>query len=232
MHALKRQLVRAAIAAIEAIWDVEPQARIVHAEPAINIVADPARPDEQKVAEGHRLAQYQSWDMLAGRLCPELGGAWRYLDVLGVNYYWNNQWIHNGPTLDLGHPQYRPFRRILLEVYERYRRPLFIAETGVEADRRPSWLTYIGAEARAAMQTGIPIEGLCWYPIVNHLGWDDERYCPNGLFADPNEAGQRSVYEPLADELQHQHRLFSDLLDAAAGEGLHVCALRKHDDEA
>jgi polysaccharide biosynthesis protein PelF len=214
-HELKRQLVRAAIAAIEAIWDVDPQARIVHAEPVINIVADPAQPDDQETAEGYRLAQYQSWDMLAGRLCPELGGAERYLDVLGVNYYWNNQWIHNGLTLDLGHPQYRPFRRMLLEVYERYRRPLFIAETGVEADRRPSWLTYIGAETRAAMQMGIPIEGLCWYPIVNHLGWDNERYCPNGLFGDPNEASQRSMYEPLASELQHQHRLFSDLLGAA-----------------
>ena len=61
--------------------------------------------------------------------------------------------------------QYRSFRHILGTVYTRYRRPLFVAETGVEADRRPAWLAYIGAEARAAMRAGGPLAGLCWYPL-------------------------------------------------------------------
>jgi polysaccharide biosynthesis protein PelF len=72
---LKRQLVRATIAATEAIWDVAPRARIVQ--------ADPAQPEDQAAAEGHRLAHYQAWDMLAGRLHPELGGSMRYLDRIG-----------------------------------------------------------------------------------------------------------------------------------------------------
>jgi polysaccharide biosynthesis protein PelF len=215
---LKRQLVHATIAATEAIWDVDPRARIVQADPVIHIVADPAWPEDHAAAEGYRLAQYQAWDMLAGRLHPELGGSMRYLDILGVNYYWNNQWMHNGPRLDIGHPQYRSFRRMLGEVYARYHRPLFVAETGVEADRRPAWLAYIGAEARAAMRAGVPLAGLCWYPIVSHPGWDDERYCPNGLFGSLDAAGQRPVYEPLARELRRQQTLFSDLLGALEGE--------------
>ena len=42
---------------------------------------------------------YQSWDMLAGRLMPELGGSRRHLDIIGVNYYWTNQWEHGRPGI-------------------------------------------------------------------------------------------------------------------------------------
>jgi polysaccharide biosynthesis protein PelF len=80
---LKRQLVHAAIAAIEAISDVAPRAHIVQADPVINIVPDPARPEAHEAAEGHRLALYHSWAMLAGRLCPKFGGDMRSLDILG-----------------------------------------------------------------------------------------------------------------------------------------------------
>lgn len=71
---LKAQLVRAAIEAIEAIWEVLPNARIVHADPVINVIHDPERPEHRHDAEGYRLAQYQAWDMLSGRLWPLLGG--------------------------------------------------------------------------------------------------------------------------------------------------------------
>lgn len=211
-NALKRQLVRASIAAVEAIWNVDARARIVHAEPVINIVAHPSRPGDQDLAEGYRLSQYQAWDMLAGRLHPELGGAARYLDILGVNYYWNNQWIHKGATLDIGHALYKPFRAFLIEVYERYRRPLFLAETSVEGERRPAWLACMAEEARAAMQAGVPLEGFCWYPILDHPGWGDRRYCPNGLFGYADEAGVRPVYEPLARAWQRERTLFTPLL--------------------
>src|SRR5918999_6175077 len=51
---LKHQLVRAAIAAIEAIWSVDSRARIVHVDPVIHIVAQPGRPRDRKPAEDHR----------------------------------------------------------------------------------------------------------------------------------------------------------------------------------
>ena len=38
--------------------DVNPALRIVHTEPMINVVADPARPHDAAAAEGHRQAQY------------------------------------------------------------------------------------------------------------------------------------------------------------------------------
>lgn len=198
---LKVQLVRAAIGAMEAIRAVEPRARFVHCDPVINIVCDPARPHERQAAEGHRQAQFQAWDMLAGFAWPQLGGAPRHLDVIGVNYYFNNQWLLGGPPIDWGHPLYQPFRHLLAEVYARYGRPLFVAETGIEDERRPAWLHYIAAEVAAAMDAGVPVEGICLYPIVNHPGWDDDRLCPNGLLeAEPRPAG-RTVYQPLAAAL-------------------------------
>ncbi|WP_061929886.1 glycosyltransferase [Aureimonas sp. AU22] len=203
-HELKVQLSRAAISAMEAILRVDPHARFVHADPVINVITDPSRPHEAAHAEGHRQAQFQAWDMLAGRAWPQIGGREALLDIVGVNYYFNNQWIHGGPPIDLGHPLYKPFRDILTETYARYGRPIFIAETGIEGDRRAQWLRYVGAETRAAMRRGVPVEGLCLYPVLDHPGWDDERYCPNGLLRFSSSASERIADPALAEELKRQ----------------------------
>ncbi|HEU4767680.1 MAG TPA: hypothetical protein VFS77_09905, partial [Pyrinomonadaceae bacterium] len=71
---LKAQLVRASIAAIQAVKEVDPRARICHAEPIIHIAVDPDYPEEAEAAEAYRQSQFQAWDMLGGRLCPEFGG--------------------------------------------------------------------------------------------------------------------------------------------------------------
>ena len=216
---LKAQLVRAAIAAIEAVREVDPEARITHAEPIIHIATDPDYPEEAGAAEAYRQSQFQACDMIAGRFCPELGGREDYLDVIGVNYYSNNQWIHQDPNtppsrrrkdvlLPPSHPLHRPVREMLAEVYERYRKPIFIAETGIEGDARPSWLRYIGQEARAASAFGVPLEGLCLYPIIDYPGWGDDRHCYSGLWGYADDEGRRELYDPLAEELAHQQMLW------------------------
>jgi len=216
---LKAQLVRAAIAAIDAVHEVDPSARICHAEPIIHIAVDPDYPEEAAAAEGYRQSQFQAWDMIGGRVCPELGGRPEYLDLLGVNYYSNNQWIHQDPNLPRSrrrknvllppsHPLHRPIREILSEVYERYRRPVFIAETGIEGHARPAWLRYIGQEARAAAALGVELEGLCLSPIIDYPGWGDDRHCYAGLWDYADDDGHREIYEPLAQELSHQQQLW------------------------
>ncbi|MEG4035322.1 beta-glucosidase [Microcoleus sp. w1-18aA5] len=209
---LKVQLIKAAIAAIESVWEVNPRTRIVQIDPTINIIADPEKPEDRDAAEGYRLSQYQAWDMLAGRFRPELGGKEKYLDIIGVNYYDRNQWIHNEEPMKYTDPLYRPFREMLQEVFERYGRPLFVAETGTEDDFRPVWFNYVCTEVMAAMKAGVPIEGICLYPIVNHPGWDDDRHCYNGLWDYCNESGDREIYQPLADELQFQRQQIEPLL--------------------
>ncbi|HZU24518.1 MAG TPA: hypothetical protein VFA04_03295 [Bryobacteraceae bacterium] len=214
---LKCQLVRASIAAMDAVRSVLPDARFVHCEPAIHIIADPARPQDADEAEHYRLFQFQSLDMLAGRLCPELGGHAQYLDIIGLNYYNNNQWRHNSSTIWLGEPCYRPFRDILREYHERYGCPMLIAETGCEGDERPRWFRYVCGEAAAAMDSGVPLHGICLYPVANHPGWDNERHCPNGLLGYAGEDGRRPVFRPLALELRRQQRIFGEALIDSPG---------------
>ena len=95
---LKAQLVRAAIAAIDAVWEVASQAQFLHAEPLIRVVEHPNRPQDRQARD------------------------------------------------------------------------------------RPHRFRYVMDEVNAAIQEGVPIEGVCLYPILNHPGWDNDRHCPNGLW--------------------------------------------------
>jgi hypothetical protein len=124
-----------------------------------------------------------------------------------VNFYDRNQWWNFGATISRSNPAYRPFSDILEEVYKRYGRPMFVAETGAEDDERPAWLAYIAHEVQAARGRGVPIEGICLYPILNHPGWDDERHCHNGLFDYATASGRREVFRPLANEILRQEQI-------------------------
>src|SRR3954469_22069845 len=101
---LKVQLVRACIAGIEAVRAILPGARFVQPDPLIHIVQAPDQPGTRRRIEADRLLQYQAWDMLSGRIWPELGGDPRYLDILGVNFYPDNQFMLDGTTIQHGDP--------------------------------------------------------------------------------------------------------------------------------
>lgn len=208
---LKRQLVRASVAASRAVRAVEPRVRLIHTDPAINVIPDPARPWTAAEAAGHTEAQFQAWDMISGRLAPELGGRPDYLDVIGINYYCHNQWICEGPPLDwqgqgLG---YVPPRDLFARIHHRYGRPIFLSETGIEAAERPYWLRYICDEVAAARAAGTPVQGVCLYPVMNHPGWDDDRHCPNGLIDYDPATFERWLDEPLLMELRVQQARFA-----------------------
>ena len=202
---VKGQLVRAAIAAIGAIRDVVPDTRFVQIDPAINVIGSAANPKSFAGAAAYNESQFHGFDMMCGRREPELGGGEKYLDIIGLNYYFHNQWRYpNRRKIPPGHKDYKPLRDILADYYNRYNRPMFIAETGIEDDERPVWLKYVADEVRAAVSNGIPVEGICLYPIVNHPGWVDDRHCRNGLWDYIGENGEREIYTPLADEINRQ----------------------------
>ena len=100
--------------------------------------------------------------------------------------------------VDSGHKLARLGRDLLREVYHRYDRPLLIAETGSEGDDRARWWRYLNAEVTAALADGLPIEGICLYPIFDYPGWADDRDCPTGLWGNADDNGNRALYEPLA----------------------------------
>ena len=218
---LKRRMVRAALAGTRAARAAAPGALIFAVEPRIHIVPRPGREDD--VAEVERLngGQWHAWDMLLGRREPELGGAEDMLDVVGVNFYWNNQWVHQGGygvPLSPYDERWRPLRHLLADVHARYRRPLFVAETSCEGDRRAAWFRHVAEEVRAAIRMGVPVEGICLYPVLGHPGWDDDRYCPNGLLEMEAHHGRRAVHAPLARELRRQRAEFAALLEGGGEE--------------
>ena len=186
--ALKRQLVRATIAAMDAIWAVDRSARFAQIEPLIHVVPPRNRPElATKAATALREGQFEVWDMLAGRDMPSLGGHPRYLDVVGVNFYHDNQWEFEGERIDYWaeprDPRYMPLHRLLAEVWSRYHRPLFIAETGHFQERRAQWLRDITEETRLALQNGVPVGGVCLYPLINRRDWQNEDHLhESGLF--------------------------------------------------
>ncbi len=199
---LKTQLVRCAIHACEAIWKYIPAARPVHIDPLIHIKANPAQPGGQKEADAYNQVQYAAWDMIEGRLHPEIGGNPKYLDIIGVNYYPRNQWIDHGRPVHRDERLYRPFSEMLIEVSQRYNRPVFIAETGTEDDDRADWFTHIANETLLAISQGFKIHGICPYPILNHPGWLDDRHCYNGLWDYADAEGNREIYIPLAKAIE------------------------------
>jgi len=200
---LKRQLVRATILAIDKIRARCPTARFVSTDPAIHITATSSDPQRAASAETQRQAQFHAFEMLTGKREPQLGGNETYLDIIGLNYYFDNQWRHpSGRKVLRGHKSHRPLNLILLEYFKRFKRPMLIAETGIENEARPEWFRYICEEVEIAESRGVPIEGICLYPIVNHPGWDDNRHCRNGLWDYANEQGEREIYAPLADEIK------------------------------
>jgi beta-glucosidase/6-phospho-beta-glucosidase/beta-galactosidase len=221
---LKRQLARASLAAIAAVRAVDPRARFVQAEPIINIVPDlrdlARSPEIIQNAKRHTSSQYEAWDMLRGDMSDELGGSPEMLDIIGVNYYWNNQWVHEGDRTPPGHPQHRPLHSMLRDLWERYRRPIVITETGAEGHADVGWLGYISAEVRQAQRDGVEILGICLYPVMDYPGWDDERHCPCGLIAVDEAWNKRSLRKHLAEELRAQARMMDDTSSTATGTAL------------
>ena len=215
---LKRQLVRASIESINAMRQINPRIKSFHIDPMINVLARNPTPENVAAANSYHRSQFEAYDMIAGRQSPELGGQEDLIDVVGVNYYIHNQWTYPGEGGSMvvpSDPRYRHVRDLLQESFEHYRKPVFIAETGIEDETRPAWLRYLCNEVFAAIANGVPVQGVCLYPIVNHPGWDDDRHCYNGLFDYPDHRGHREVFEPLASELARQQRFAEAIL---AGE--------------
>ena len=189
---LKRQLVLAAVAASRALREVDPACRLVHIDPIVNIVqADDAVDTEQ-------VGAFEAWDMICGRLSPELGGSPGLLDIVGINFYPHNQRLADGTMIAPGHPDFVPFHLLLQEVAARYGRPLLVAETGTEGTECAAWLRYIVEEMRRA-GSSIELAGLCLYPVADYPGWVDARHCMCGVIASDATWDKRWLHEHMKE---------------------------------
>jgi beta-glucosidase/6-phospho-beta-glucosidase/beta-galactosidase len=181
---LKRQLVRAWIAGVDAIRDVDPGARVVSVEPLIHTVPPRGRPDVDGRAAGQNESQWEAWDLLNGAREPELGGHPRYLDIVGVNFYHDNQWEVPGGAKIHWHvkprdPRWVPFSQLIRRAYDRYQRPIIIGETSHVGVGRADWIRELTDEVLIAIDLGLPLEGVCLYPIMDRFEWNDPTHWHN-----------------------------------------------------
>lgn len=205
---LKIAIVRAAIAGIDAIRAAAPHARIVNVDPLCRVVppADWTGPHAGAEDFNDR-AVFEAWDMLSGRLYPELGGSRAHLDIVGVNYYWTNQWEigREECPLPVDDPRHRHLADLLRGVWQRYGGEVLLTETAHVGDMRPFWLQAVAEECEKLLDEGVPLLGACLYPILGMPEWHErETWTPMGLWDIAPENGRlkRTLFEPMHDALR------------------------------
>lgn len=216
---LKIALVRAAIRGIDALRAACPAARIVNVDPLCRVICPHDHPEYAEEARdfNERLV-FQAWDMLCGRLLPELGGSPAHLDIIGINYYWTNQWLWRTPIIDgllppLADDDHRRWSlfQLVRSVWERYGHEMIITETSHVGDKRGPWLHEVAQQSERILLAGIPLHGVCLYPILGMPEWHDPGvWTPMGLW-DPvcqrDPCGGRLVCGPMLDVLNEVRHL-------------------------
>lgn len=201
----KIQLVKANIAAINSIREVDSDVGFIQVDPIMRRRAKkPSNPDSRANARDfNNRVRYEAWDMLTGKVSPELGGESKYLDIIGLNYYHNNQqWVKvlrndEDKLVNLNmhwFSKYRiPFDRMIGDVYKRYKKPIVISETGSWGDTRYKWWKELLPQINNGLKNGLPIYGVCIYPIIDRRDWDYFHLTNSGLwdYADDDLSCQR-----------------------------------------
>lgn len=231
---IKYRLLAAYIEGIKAMRALDSGLRVLTTEPLVNIVP-PAAPTPEEVAlaaEAHE-HQYQAVDMLCGRICPELGGSPDLVDVLGFNFYYNNQWTLGFesflPWVNTGNDwRWRPLRDLLAEAHRRYDLPVALTETSHPREHRPDWIRFIGEECAAAIQAGVPLEGVCLYPIIDRPDWDHlHLWHQSGLWDRIETEGHiqdRVRYEPAAQALREAQQMITEAQENRTGPSGEILA--------
>jgi len=170
---IKYHLCKAAILGINALKGIDPSCRIILVEPLVQIHADANTVADHLFNLNEH--QFQAMDIIAGRICPELGGSESFLDILGFNYYWNCQWENVTGPLEWPENEAKrtPLSKLLEAAYLRYDKPIFLSETGHFGCGRVDWIIETTTQCLIAKDNGVDFLGICIYPVTDRPDWDD-----------------------------------------------------------
>lgn len=177
--------------------NIDNNVRFIHTDPLMHRI--PIREDCENMkqyAQFFKETRFQAWDMISGRIMPELGGNSSYLDIIGVNYYLHNQeyilQVEPDPFVSFKEPicETIPFdskKRVTLsslcqQIYHRYQKPLLISETGCFGNLRKIWWENILNQVNEMLNNGLPIVGVCAYPIIDRHDWVNGSLTNSGLW--------------------------------------------------
>jgi len=70
----------------------------------------------------------------------------------------------------------------------------------------------IAEEYSSVLMSGIPLLGICIYPIIDRPDWDDLiTWHHSGLWDIEHEKHERIIYQPMADALLHAQKKLQTL---------------------
>lgn len=207
---VKYMLMKAYIEGIEMMKEIDPTIKIMTTEPLISITSsDSSDPNAILHALEKNNEQYQVLDILSGKLCPELRGKPEYLDIIGVNYYFDNQWTfpdHQFIPWNDSPPdsRWRSLHSLIEEVFIKFGRPIVLSETSHPGEDRPIWFKMIHDECMSIIRLGVPLYGCCIYPIIDRPDWDlPHVWHRSGLWDIPNpKTLERKIHEESSNMLR------------------------------
>lgn len=210
----QHRLCQMAIEGAKAIREVDPQARMVNVDPIIYEIPDEQDPKLAEQAwEDTYVKAYRSWDTLAGRLNPELGGSPEILDIVGVNVYSYCEAAlkvdNTREPLSPGDPRRKPLSQMLKFAHDRYKRPIIIGETSGYQDKRAEWLHMVMEESLKALNMGVDLQGICLFPCVDMPDWEKGEWAKIGIYdIEDRQSFERIPCDPYIQELRNwQHVL-------------------------
>jgi hypothetical protein len=213
---LRVNLCKAAIAGVKAIREVEFSARMVHIDPLVQVVAPLDRPDLEEAAKHETYVDtFVAWDIISGKMHPELGGSPEILDIIGANNYSFGQmeYREQGPhaALEPHDPRIKPLCELMNFVWERYKRPMIIGETSGMREGRAAWLKDVMEESLAAVNSGIDLHAICLFPAVDMPDWHTGEWLNNGIYdlVEENSVLKRIPHQPYIDELRKWQKLLN-----------------------
>ena len=95
--------------------------------------------------------------------------------------------------------------RLIRGVWRRYRHDILITETAHVGEKRGAWLGEVARQSEALLREGVPLRGVCLYPILGMPEWHEpEVWTAMGLW-DPvsqhDPAGPRLACRPMMEAL-------------------------------
>ncbi len=98
-------------------------------------------------------------------------------DVIGLDYYPHGDWqldYENGRLSQRRADVPARLRGVARQYFDRYGLPMLVTETSIEGKpiNREIWLEQLVEDAAELRGEGIPLLGLVWWPLFDHLDWD------------------------------------------------------------
>ncbi len=123
------------------------------------------------------------------------------VDVVGLDYYPGSEhrislrsvpraahdWGQRDAFVSSSDPEPAGLAALAATYYERYGKPVFVAETSAERMRH-EWLEWTTSECARARAAGVPVIGYTWWPLFDHIDWNTAltrlvgHVCPAGLY--------------------------------------------------